>query len=86
MKNGTCPKCSSQEIMAEVRVKDRGGRFNPDNPLKAVVDEPEVSLSMSDGASGQVRAWICAQCGYTELYTDNLENLYRTYKRYKAGK
>ncbi len=86
MKNEICPKCGSTEIMAGVRIRDKGGRLNPENPLKVVVDEPEIPFWLSDGASGQLRAWICAQCGYTELYTDNLENLYKTYKRYKASK
>ncbi len=39
MKNGTCPKCSSTEIMTNVKVRDvgSGGPY----PLRVEVEEPE---------------------------------------------
>jgi predicted nucleic-acid-binding Zn-ribbon protein len=88
MKDGICPKCSSKEIMANVKVRDWAYR-NPKHPLHVAIDEPEPAdkgmFWIGDGASGEVQAWICSQCGYTELYTDNLEKLYETYKKYKLG-
>ena len=89
MKNGSCPKCGSTEIMANLTVRDKGHR-NIQSPTRVTVDEPEPAekdlLWISDGASGQLRAWICSQCGYTELYTDNLEKMYKKYKQYKLDK
>jgi hypothetical protein len=48
------------------------------------VEEPEPArhslLWTPQSATGDVRAWICGQCGYTELYTSNLEELHNIYK------
>lgn len=87
MKNGTCPKCDSTEIMKGLKVPDKGP-LGSEFALRVVVTEPEpakaASLWMTDGASGELRAWICSQCGFTELYTDNLEKLYKKYKQYHS--
>jgi len=78
MKNGTCPKCSSTEIMTDVKVCDEP------YPLRVEIEEPEPArhslLWTPQSATGDVRAWVCSQCGYTELYTDNLEELHNIYK------
>ncbi|MFT3892502.1 MAG: hypothetical protein QM730_12775 [Anaerolineales bacterium] len=87
MKNEICPKCGSNEIMKDLKIPDKG-HLGAEFKLQVVVTEPEpvtaASLWMTDGASGQVRAWVCSQCGFTELYTDNLENLYKKYKQYQS--
>lgn len=81
MKDGTCPKCSSTEIMTNVKVRDvgSGGPY----PLRVEIEEPEPArhnlLWTPQSAIGDVRAWICSQCGYTELYTGNLEELHTIY-------
>jgi predicted nucleic-acid-binding Zn-ribbon protein len=80
MKTGICPKCGSSEIMSNVKVLD-AGHLNSQRPLHAVVQEPQGG-TMADGRSGHIQAYICSQCGFTELYTDNLENLYKFYKIY----
>ena len=82
MKNGTCPKCSSMEIMTNVKVRDVGN--SGPYPLQVEIEEPEPArhslLWTPQIATGDVRAWICSQCGYTELYTTNLEELHNIYK------
>lgn len=82
MKNGTCPKCASTDVMADVTVRDVGhaGPY----PLRVEMVEKEPAqhgfIWSPKAATGDIRAWICAQCGYTELYTDNLETLHQIYK------
>ena len=82
MRNGTCPKCGSTEIMAEVKVRDVG-QAGP-YPLPVEVEEPEPRdrgfLWTPRSATGDVRAWICRRCGCTELYTNNLEELFEIYQ------
>lgn len=82
MKNNQCPKCNSNEIMANVTVRDVGhaGPY----PLRVEVLEPEPAqhgfIWQPKSATGDIRAWICVKCGYTELYTDNLAALHQIYK------
>lgn len=83
MRDNLCPKCGSQAIMADVEVRDRG-RTGP-QPLRVYIQEPEPpdhGFIWSQGeAYGDVRAWVCATCGYTELYTGNLSALYDFYRK-----
>ena len=69
MKNGTCPKCGSNEIMVDIKIPDRS-HFKLHKPLKASVEEPEPAEKdlfwISDDASGRLGEWRCAQCGFTE--------------------
>jgi predicted nucleic-acid-binding Zn-ribbon protein len=83
MKNGKCPKCGSKDVMADVEVRDDGQ--NGSHPLRVVVEEPEPPkhgfIWVAGQSTGDVRAWICARCGYTELYTGNLEALNNSYRK-----
>ncbi|MCC5574432.1 hypothetical protein IMZ11_02100 [Microtetraspora sp. AC03309] len=83
MKNGSCPKCGSSHVMADVDVHDRGQ--NGALPLRVHITEPEPPnhgfIWKQGSSSGVVRAWICAACGHTELYTDNLAALYESYRK-----
>ncbi len=83
MKNGRCPKCGSKEVMANVEVRDDGRSSS--HLLRVVVAEPEPSkhaaIWVQPQAEGEIHAWICANCGYTELYADNLRDLYGAYRK-----
>jgi hypothetical protein len=69
--------------MAGVEVRDRGPQGV--RPLRVHVQEtepPNHGFIWTQGeTSGEMRAWICAACGYTELYTDNLPALYESYRK-----
>ena len=82
MKDNQCPKCGSSEIMSDVLVRDVGD--HGPYPLRVHVEEPEPPshgfIWMPKTANGEIRAWICRQCGFTELYKNNLEELYQIYK------
>ncbi len=81
MKNGRCPKCGSKEVMADVEVRDDGRSGS--HALRVVVIEPEPAkhsaIWVQPQAEAEIHAWICGRCGYTELYANNLANLYRAY-------
>ena len=82
MKDGHCPRCGSNDVMADITVRDVGhaGPY----ALSVEVAEPEPGqhgfIWQPKNARGEIHAWICARCGYTELYTNNLDALYQIYK------
>jgi predicted nucleic-acid-binding Zn-ribbon protein len=83
MRDAKCPKCGGTEIMMGIEVRDDGRSSS--HPLRVVVEEPEPAkhgvIWIQGQATGELRASICANCGYTELYTDNLAELYNAFKK-----
>ena len=74
-----CPKCESRKIwrIDEFSAEEGGG---PPAPLRAAVRRPDPSQTGFLGqprtyTAGTVEAFICAQCGYTELWTRDLDEL-----------
>jgi predicted nucleic-acid-binding Zn-ribbon protein len=82
MNNSSCPKCGSKDVMADVEVRDEGR--NGSHPLRVVVHEPEPAkhgaIWVQGQSTGDIRARVCANCGYAELYADNLAALWKSYK------
>lgn len=72
MKNGTCPKCNSKEILV----------FSQDGKEKFVDCE---KLGALRGEIVTTR-YVCCDCGYTERYfeDDNLEKLKKKYKKVRG--
>ena len=63
--SGKCPKCASQEIVANAK------QVIPDIPRSvelAVYDRPEALVFKGEKERYTLGAWICRACGYTELY------------------
>lgn len=83
MKNGKCPNCGSKKIMTDLEVRDDGR--NSSHPLHVVVDEPEPArhgpVWVQGQSVGELYASVCADCGYTELYATNLDELYESYRK-----
>jgi predicted nucleic-acid-binding Zn-ribbon protein len=86
MKRGKCPKCGSRDIMAGVEVRDEGR--SGAHPLRVVVEEPEPAkhgtIWIQAHSTGDLYAWICGSCGYTELYAGNLQELLGSYRKSHA--
>jgi ribosomal protein S27AE len=80
MKNNPCPKCGSGEIVSDAEVRDYDSssfrRLSVYVPLK----QPEGGFFKKTAESGELRAFVCGQCGYTELYATNYEALLRATK------
>ena len=70
MKNGNCPKCSSSEVLINLRVRGEEG-----HPPYVDIREPESEkrpfLWMPKNEQSQFQAYVCSACGYTEFYAEN---------------
>lgn len=75
MKNGTCPKCNSHAIIKNQRIPDRGHYSYVAGYLFIKIIGKRISWFKNHVAIGGLRAWICGECGYTELYTTNFKDL-----------
>lgn len=63
MKNGTCPKCGSSEVLAGTDVFPKSGPFS----CNAI----PVSLT----AMAALDNYVCAGCGYVESYISRQEDI-----------
>lgn len=75
MKNGTCPKCGSHVLIKDEPIIDRGQYSLPVGYLSFIFQGRKTSPFTHNVARGEIRAWICGECGYTELYTTNFKEL-----------
>lgn len=85
MKSGTCPKCGSNEILPELRLKGGSGHpsyvdiMEPEPPNRPFVWSPKSEQS-------QFVVYVCCGCGYTEYYAVNYKALNEGHKKgYKSG-
>lgn len=78
MKSGICPKCQSQNVIPHVRILDYYDALGASN-LKAVVYENPNALFFSGEHKSSLTAWICGECGYTELFVDRPQELFAVY-------
>ena len=65
-----CPKCHHTEILFVPQLADRDDRYEV-RPLMLHV----VNLDWKDTELGQLQAYVCRGCGYTELYTAHAHTL-----------
>lgn len=71
----TCPKCNSAEVIEDVKVLDRGhGNYDAGELAVAAYRTPDAFMFKGKRATS-VSAWVCARCGYMELYADSPQNL-----------
>ena len=78
--NATCAKCGSGKMMLEIPLKDQG-QYS-DGQLKAQVGflHPEAAI-FRGRTYAKLRANICGECGFTELFAENPRLLYEAYAR-----
>ena len=65
-KYGKCPKCESFRIIADATVVDRDRSYNRD--LSVATYRNKEALIFTGKQETRLSAWVCAACGYTELY------------------
>ena len=80
---GSCPKCGSSQILANVTVLDQRARGDSSNELTLAVFEDPNAILFKGGEWSKVSAWVCAECGFAEFYADRPGLLSRI-KREKA--
>lgn len=83
--SGVCPKCNSQAIIKNVRVPEYG-HYNAMHFLSISILGKRKSWFSWDSAKGELRAWVCSECGYTELYTTNPKELFQAYQEWLQEK
>lgn len=76
-KSYTCRACGSTKMIPNVYVLDQGK--GSDGYLQVVVYGDPQALIFKDRVYGHLRAWICGNCGFTELRVKNPEELYQKY-------
>jgi len=57
----TCPKCSTTRLLHVTEVADSDGEYE--------VATFKVARVKGRGRAGEIEAYVCRQCGYTEFYT-----------------
>ena len=77
LRQGTCPKCHSDDILHNVETADR-------EALSMMVYGGSGVVPRR-GRSFPVRAWVCAACGYTEFYVSDPEALAQSYRRARSS-
>jgi predicted nucleic-acid-binding Zn-ribbon protein len=63
--SGKCPKCGSQDIVANAKPRLQEHVESVD---LVVYDKPDALLFKGEKERYELAAWICKACGYTEWY------------------
>ena len=78
-----CTKCGSDKIMPLASLLDQGEYS--DGSLKAVVAYTNPEAWIFKGAiTTRLRASMCGECGFTELFAENPKEMYQAYLRAQA--
>jgi predicted nucleic-acid-binding Zn-ribbon protein len=73
--SGTCSKCACTTIYVVAAAATRGLRLASYEVIEMPVGAHEARVVPRTG--GEVEAFICAQCGFTELFAVDLPDLAR---------
>jgi predicted nucleic-acid-binding Zn-ribbon protein len=72
-----CPWCGSSKIIKRARVLDTG-QYSVGELIVEVERNPEA-LMFRGASRGTLRARICGHCGYTTLFSSNMQELYAAF-------
>lgn len=75
-KTGKCPKCGRSDIIVDAKVVDRGDA-NVQHEMSIVTFRKPDALIFKEKQETNVSAWVCAGCGYVELYADTPDDIKR---------
>ncbi len=78
MKDGICPKCHSNKIVSNARVLDRSRRSTYNLTLE-VLEKPHA-LIFKGNVHSTLSAFVCGECGYSELYAEDPKGLWLSYE------
>ena len=79
MRSGACPKCGSKEILEGVSMNTLG-EGGPAGLIAFRLEETQGFLKKSTRV--EAKAWICGDCGYSEIYAEEPGKLA---ERWRAG-
>ena len=69
-----CPKCESTNLIENAKVLDRGTFNMPFAMSVATFRDPGMAV-VDEKRTSKVSAWVCAACGFLELYADAPKSL-----------
>ncbi len=67
--SGRCPKCGSTNIIKDASAVDQNGIHEYELKVATYVD-PTALIFKGKMGSSLLSAWVCMECGFTELYAD----------------
>jgi len=67
--NHRCPKCGSGNVIADARALDRDDYGMQD--LSVATYRNPGALIFKGKRTSTLSAWVCAGCGFVELYADD---------------
>ncbi len=68
-KTGKCPKCGCADVIADAKAVDRGDESFEHDMKIATFGNPGA-LIFKQKKETSMSAWVCASCGFVELYAD----------------
>ena len=74
-----CSKCQSEKMISNVHVRDYADLMSVTPLSVEIYEKPEAMIFKGTSYETPLKAWICGECGYTELYVENPQQLYSTY-------
>jgi hypothetical protein len=74
MTKKTCPNCRSEQIIPNADAVET------QNLSIRIYEQPDVTLR--GVRHYPLKAWVCAECGFTQLYVSQPAELARSYQRY----
>jgi predicted nucleic-acid-binding Zn-ribbon protein len=80
MKKGKCPKCSSNRVLPDLPVAAESGQS-----LSIFIQEKPRALLFPRSRAFALRAWMCSECGYTEIYAADPQKMAISYKKFVNG-
>lgn len=74
MTKKTCPNCSSTHIIPNADAVETS------NLSIRIYERPDVTLRQV--RHYPLKAWVCAECGFTQLYVNQPDELAASYRRH----
>lgn len=88
MKDGTCPKCRSGNVIPELKVyaHAQGGGGSIYVQLEQPEPAPRPFIWKQETENTTFQAWVCGDCGYTEYYATRPAEMLAAHKKgFKTG-
>jgi hypothetical protein len=74
MMKKTCPNCHSERIIPNADAVET------DNLAIRIYEEPDIKLKSV--RHYPLKAWVCTECGFTQLYVNQPKELAKSYQRF----
>ena len=76
-----CPRCGSEDIMHNLRIRDHSDAVGSAKDLEVEVQGNPNALIFKQARTAKLRATVCSGCGNVGLSVDKPKSLWATYSR-----